>query len=111
MSPAFARRAVSLATVLLALLAPAAVAVPGPLLSGYVTDAPVTAVATDNQGRAYIGGGFDHVGPRFGHGISLTTASSTPTPASRTSTGTSTPRSPTAPAAGSSVAPSTPSAA
>ena len=41
-----------------------------------VTNGLVTAVATDSQGRAYIGGAFDRIGPRYGHLLSLTTTSS-----------------------------------
>lgn len=39
--------------------------------SAFVTDGPVYAVAHQPGGNTYIGGDFDHVGPRSGHGLAL----------------------------------------
>src|SRR4051794_34166989 len=77
MSPA--RRSCLLVFVLLGTLASPAHALSGPLTTAYVADGAISALAVDGQGRAYAGGAFTRVGPRYGHGIVLSTSSSTPT--------------------------------
>ncbi|HEY6762668.1 MAG TPA: hypothetical protein VI318_24415 [Baekduia sp.] len=60
-------------------LAPAAaVAAPGAATTGWVTNGPVHAMATDDAGRTYIGGSFTYVGPRLGSAIALTASGDQP---------------------------------
>src|SRR4051794_5599379 len=49
-----------------------------PLAGGWVANGKVDAVAYDDAGRAYLGGGFSQIGPRTGSGVKLTSASATP---------------------------------
>jgi hypothetical protein len=68
------------AWILLGLAAPATAAALSsvPSSSAYVTNGGVTAVATDGSGRVYLAGGFTQVGPRIGHGLSLTPSDDQP---------------------------------
>src|SRR5438874_2523786 len=67
--------ALLLACALLALPTAASAAQTNALPDAYVANGSVSAIAMDSQGRAYIGGTFDHVGPRYGGLLSLTTGS------------------------------------
>jgi trimeric autotransporter adhesin len=49
-----------------------------PSSSTYVTNGLVTSVVVDGSGRVYLAGGFSQVGPRIGHGLSLTTSDDQP---------------------------------
>jgi hypothetical protein len=49
-----------------------------PSSSTWVTNDPVESVAVDSHGRVYLGGDFSEVGPRIGHGLSLTTSDDQP---------------------------------
>jgi hypothetical protein len=49
-----------------------------PSASTYVTNGDVQAIAVDRSGRVYLGGSFSEVGPRIGHGVSLTSSNDQP---------------------------------
>src|ERR1700683_5140200 len=49
-----------------------------PSASAYVTNGPVDAVAVDGSGRVYLAGVFTQVGPRIGHGLSLSASDDQP---------------------------------
>jgi hypothetical protein len=61
---------IAAAALVLAGLAAAAIS-DGADRTSYVTDGHVYAIAHQPGGNTYLGGDFDHVGPRSGHGLSL----------------------------------------
>jgi hypothetical protein len=78
------RRGILTITALAAAFAtPVAIAQPVPAFPSsttYVTNGDVQAVAVDSLGRVYLGGSFTEVGPRIGHGLSVTDLSDQPAP-------------------------------